>query len=111
MYAVVLVVVFLGALSMHMERMAGWGFLILCFAVGSVSALGLIWVRNQFSPRWHELSKLHKRLAIASGLILFVVLTFISNRHKPNEFANDAVVCFGIVFGLLLWGLARLTKS
>ena len=41
MYAVVLVVVFLGALSMHMERLAGWGFLILCFAVGSLSALGL----------------------------------------------------------------------
>ena len=111
LYAVVLVVVFLGALSMHMERMAGWGFLILCFVVGSLSGLGLIWVRNQLTPRWRELSRLQKRIAIASGLILIVVYTFVSNRHKPDEFANDAAVCFGVAVGLLLWGSARLMKS
>jgi hypothetical protein len=40
LFVTALVVVFLGALSMHMERMAGWGFLILCFVVGSLAGLG-----------------------------------------------------------------------
>jgi hypothetical protein len=111
LFLTVMIVVFLAALSMHMERTVGWGLLILCFAVGSLSGLGLIWVRNQLTPRWRVLSKLQKRVAIASALILVVVQTFVSNRHKANEFANDAAVCFGLVVGLSLWGLARLTKS
>ena len=106
----VLVVVFLGALSMHMERLAGWGFLILCFVVGSLGGLGLIWIRNQAALRWSELSKLRRRLGIITGVVLLLVVTFASNRHKPDEFANDAAVCFGLIVGFLLWGLARVTK-
>lgn len=109
--AMVLVVVFLGALSMHMERIAGWGFLILCFVVGSLGGLGLIWIRNQAALRWSELSKLQKRLGITTGVVLLLVVTFAANRHKPDEFANDGAVCFGLIVGFLLWGLARLTKS
>jgi hypothetical protein len=103
-----LVLVFLGALSMHAERMAGWGFLILCFVVGSLCGLGLIWIRNQAAQRWSALSKLQKRIGIATGVVLVVVVTFASNRHKPDEFANDAAMCFALVVALLLWGLARL---
>ena len=43
----VLGVVFLSALSMHMERIVGWSFLVLCFIVGSLGALAWIFVRNQ----------------------------------------------------------------
>jgi hypothetical protein len=105
---VVLIVVFLGALSMHVERMVGWGFLILCFVVGSLGGLGLIWIRNQAALRWNELSKLQKRIGIATGMVLVISVTFASNRHKPDEFANNAAVCFGLVVGSLLWGLAIL---
>ena len=108
LFVTALVVVFLGALSMHMERMAGWGFLILCFVVGSLAGLGLIWIRNQVSLRWGELSKLQKRIGIATGVVLVIVVTFASNHHKPDEFANDAATCFALVVVLLLWGLARL---
>ena len=104
----VLVVVFLGALSMHVERMVGWGFLILCFVVGSLGGLGLIWTRNRAAPRWNELSKLQKRIGVATGMVLIIIGTFASNRHKPDEFANDAAVCFGLVVASLLWGLASL---
>jgi hypothetical protein len=103
-----LAVVFLGALSMHMERMAGRGFLILCFVVGSLAALGVIWIRNQVTLRWSELSKQQKRIGIAAGVVLLIVVTFASNRHKPDEFANDAAVCFALVVAFSLWGLARL---
>jgi hypothetical protein len=106
--ATVLVVVFLGALSMHMERIVGWSFLLLCFVVGSLGGLGLIWIRNQAAPRWSELSKLQKRIGVASGVVLVVVVTFSTNRHKPDEFANDAAMCFALVVALSLLGLARL---
>ena len=105
---IVLVVVFLAAVSMHMERMAGWGFLILCFLVGSVSGLVLIWIRSQVATRWSELSKLQKRIGIATGVVLVLVVTFAANRHKPDEFANDAAMCFALIVALSLWGLARL---
>jgi len=105
---IVLILVFLGALSMHMERMAGWGFLILCFVIGSLGSLGIIWTRNQAGLRWSELSKLQKRIGIATGVVLVVVVTAASNRHKPDEFANDAALIFGLVVASLLWGLATL---
>ena len=42
------------------------------------------------------------------GIVLVVVVTFASNLHKPDEFANDAAVCFALVGALLFLGLARL---
>jgi hypothetical protein len=104
----VLVVVFLGALSIHAERMAGWGFFILCFVVGSLGGLGLLWIRNQVALRWSELPKVQKRIGIATGVVLVIVVTFASNRHKSDEFANDAAMCLGLVVAALLWGLASL---
>ncbi len=110
-FVIVLVVVFLGSLSMHVERIAGWDFLILCFVVGSVGGLAVIWIRNQAALRWNQLSKWQKRIGIATGVVFLLVVTFASNRHKPDEFANDAAMCFGLIVGFLLWGLARLMKG
>jgi low affinity Fe/Cu permease len=108
---IVMVAVFLGALSMHMERMAGWGFLTLCFVVGSVGGLAVISIRNQAAVGWNQLSKWQKRIGMATGIVLVLVVTFASNRHKPDEFANDAATCCALVIGLSLWGLARLMKG
>jgi hypothetical protein len=57
----VLVVVFLAGLSMHAERVMGWGFFILCFVVGSLSGLGLIWFRERSRFYWQtdEVQKAH----------------------------------------------------
>ena len=108
MIVAVLAVVFLAALSMHAERMAGWGFFILCFVVGSLAGLALIFVRDQTVLFWSQLPKSRRRIAIATAVPLILVVTFASNRHKPDEFANDAAVCFGLVVASLLWGLASL---
>jgi hypothetical protein len=108
MIVAVLAVVFLTALSMHVERMAGWGFFILCFIVGSLAGLALIFVRDQTVLFWSQLPKSRRRIVIATAVLLILVETFASNRHKPNEFANDAAVCFGLVVASLLWGLASL---
>jgi hypothetical protein len=97
----VLVVVFLSALSMHMERMAGWELLILCLIVVSVGWLGFSWVREHAHRHWNRLSKSRKRIAVACGVAIILIATFAVNRHRPNELANE----FAVVVGLLLWGL------
>jgi len=104
----VLVVVFLGALSMHMERMVGWGFLVLCFIVGSVGGLGYMWGREQFLWYWNRLPKSRRRIAIAAGVVLYIIGTFIADHHQPNEGFDDAIACFFVLFALLLWGLYRI---
>jgi hypothetical protein len=106
----VLAVVFLAALSMHVERTVGWGFFILCFIVGSLAGLALIFVRDQTVSFWSQLPKSRRRIAIATAVPLILVVTFASNRHKPDEFANDAAVCFGLIVASLLWGLAGLVS-
>jgi hypothetical protein len=106
-----LVVVFLSTLSMHMERMAGWGFLILCFVVGSVGGLGFIWLRKQSLLRWSQLPKSRRRIAIAIGVALILVLTLVANRHKPDELVNDSLICFAVLVALLFWGLYRITSG
>jgi Ca2+/Na+ antiporter len=109
--AAVLIVVFLSALSMHIERMAGWGFLILCFVVGSVGGLAFIWFQEQSHLRWSRLPRSTRRIAIAVGLPLILIVTFVANRHKPDEFANDAFACFAVFIVLLFWGFCRLVDS
>jgi predicted Na+-dependent transporter len=107
----VLLLVFLSALSMHMERMAGWGFLILCFVVGSVGGLAVIFVRNKTLSYWGQFPKSRRRIAIATAIPLILVVTFVANRHKPDEFANDAFACFAILIVLLFLGSCRLVDA
>jgi hypothetical protein len=104
MIVAVLAVVFLAALSMHMERMAGWGFLVLCFVVGSLGGLAVIFTRNKTLSYWSQLPKSRRRIVIATAIPLVLVVTFVANRHKPDEFANDALTCFTVLLVLLFWG-------
>lgn len=106
-----LAVVFLAALSMHMERMGGWGFLFLCFVVGSLGGLALIFVRTKALSYWSQFPKSRRRIAIATAIPLILVVTFVANRHKPDEFANDAFVCFAILVVLLFLGFCRLVDA
>jgi hypothetical protein len=101
-------VVFLGALSMHIDRMAGWGFLIFCSVVGSLGGFTFILGRNTTLSYWSQLPKSRRRIVIAAAIPLVLVATFVADRHKPSEFANDTLTCFTILLILLLWGLYRL---
>src|SRR5579872_4398753 len=96
----VLVVVFLSALSMRTERV-GWSFLILCFVVGSVGALGVFWLRDQLFLRWNRLPQSTRGIGISIGIILLLLVTFATNRHKPDKFANDALTCFAVIVAFL----------
>lgn len=107
----VLFVVFLSALTMHMEQMGGWGFLILCFVIGSVGGLGFIWLRNQFPLRWGRFPSPKRRIAIVVVIALALVVAFVANRHKPDEFANDALACFAVLFIVLFIGFSRLLDA
>lgn len=102
-----LVAVFVGALSMDMERF-GWGFLVLCFLVGSLGSWGYFWVRERLLLHWDRLPKPKRRIAIASVLALILVGIFFANRHKPDEATADVMACLGVVCVLLLWGLYRI---
>jgi hypothetical protein len=90
-----------------MERVRGWGFLILCFTVGSLGGWGAIWVRDRSALNWNRLPRSRKRIAIAIGIPLVLVATFVANRHKPDELANDVLTCFAVFVVLLFWGLYR----
>ena len=111
MIVAVLAVVFLAALTMHMERMAGWGFLVLCFVVGSLAGLALVFARNKTLSYWSQLPKSRKRIVFAAAIPLILVVTFVANRHKPDEFANDALTCFTVLLVLVFWGLYRFFSS
>jgi hypothetical protein len=103
----VLVVVFLAGLSMHAERVMGWGFFILCFVVGSLSGLGLIWFRERFRFYWHRQTKSRRCTAILVVVSLYIVATVIANRHKPDQVLYDTI---DILSGLLLWGMYRIVS-
>jgi hypothetical protein len=104
----VLVVVFLGGLSMHMERIMGWGFFVLCFVVGSVGGLSLAWSRGLFLLHWNKLPKSRRRIAISAGLSLYIIGNFIANRHKPDEGFHDTMTVLLVLGLLLFWGLYRI---
>jgi hypothetical protein len=105
--AAALVVVFLAGLSMQVERRVGWGFFILCFIVGSLGGLGVMWGRDQLLLGWNRLSKVHKRIAIAAGVPLVVTGIIVADRHKPDELALDVLAVFVALF---IWGTYRLTS-
>lgn len=105
---VVLLVVFAGAVSMHMERLRGWGFLVACFVAGSVAGLGYLWVRKRIQFAWNRLSNRRKAALIVAGVVLFLAGTFISNYGKPDAVTNNILAVGGIIVALLMWGLYHL---
>ncbi len=100
----VLVVVFLGGLNLHAERARGWGFFILCFVVGSAGGLAFILFRDRFRFHWNRQTKPRRRAAMAGIVTLYIVATFVANRHKPDAWFYDTIDVLG---GLLLWGMYR----
>lgn len=110
MRAVVIVAVFLAAVSAHMERLRGWTFLIVCFVAGSIGGLGVIWARNRFLLRWNPLRKSTKRIVLAAVIGIYLIATFVANHHKPDGDVDDLLACLSIIGILLLWGLYRITS-
>lgn len=98
---------FLGAVSMSMERLHGWSFIVLCFVASLLGALGYLWARDRLFPSWERLPK--ARRAFLVGLTAAIVLAgrFIANRHKPDEQIADVMIGAGILAALALVELYR----
>jgi hypothetical protein len=108
MRGLALSVVFVGTLSVHMERFLGWGGFILCFFAATLGGMGFLWVKSQFLLRWNELAKSRRIILVVLGITLFLLYAFASNRHKPDEDFHDVMACLGVSGLLTLWGLYRL---
>jgi hypothetical protein len=83
------------------------GLLHSCFVVGSAGGLGYIWFRERARLYWNGQTKRGKRIATAAIVLLYIAVTIISNRHKPDQVFDDVVE---IVGGLLLWGMCRVVS-
>jgi len=70
--------------------------------------LGFIWLRKQSLLRWSLLPKSRRRIGNTIEVALILAVTFVANRHKPDEFANDALMYFAVLVTLLFWGLYRI---
>jgi len=99
----VLVVVFVAAVSMHMERLRGWGFLVLCFVVGSIGGLGFVWVKGRFQLAWNGLPKTRQAVLVGAAIAVVLVAAFILNYGSPDAAFNNFVTVGCIILALLLW--------
>jgi hypothetical protein len=106
--AAVVVVVFVAAVSMHMERLRGWGFFVLCFVVGSIGGLGFVLVKRRLQTVWNGLRRRQRALIVVAAIAVVLLTSFLWNYGKPDATFNDFVTVGGIIVALLLWGLYRL---
>lgn len=109
--ALVLTAVFLGAVSLHVERVAGWSIFILCFAVGSVGGLAMMWARHQLYEKWDRTPRKHRTILIVLAIPVVMLISIASNYGKPDATFNivGTVVC--ICLALALWGCYRLFSA
>ncbi len=104
----VLAAVFLAAVSMRMQAVRGWGFLILCFIVSSIGAFGFLAVKAPFQTIWSGINWKWKFLVVVIGITVVLATSFLRNRSTPDAAENDFLAVFGVLAALSLWGLYRL---
>ncbi len=108
MLSAVILAAFLGAVSMNMQRLQGWGFLILCLIAGSLGGLGYLWARDRVLPAWERLPKIKRLFLILLMAAIVLGARFIANRHKPDEEFADLLACIGVLVALALLGAYRI---
>jgi hypothetical protein len=106
--AVAILAAFLAAVSMNMQRLHGWGFIILCVLAVFLGGIGYLWARDRVLPAWERLPKARRIFLIALAAAVVLGSRLIVNRHKPNEELADLVAGAGVLVALALLGLYRL---
>lgn len=99
------VVVFAAAVSMHMERIRGWGFLVLCLLVGSMGGFGYILVKRRVATVWAGLPKKQKAALVGGVIAVALLVSVVQNHGRPDASYNNFMTVVGITLALLLWGL------
>jgi hypothetical protein len=105
---IALVVVFVAAVSMHMERLRGWGFLVLCLVVGSIGGLGFVLVKGRLQLVWNGLPKKRQALLVGAAIAIVLLASFAWNYGSPDAASDNFVTVVCVILALLLWGLYRL---
>ena len=104
MLAAAILAAFLAAVSMNMQRLHGWSFIILCVIAASLGGIGYLLARDRVLPTWEQLPKLRRVLLIALAAAIVLGARLIVNRHKPNEQSADVLAGIGVLVALgLLW--------
>jgi ABC-type uncharacterized transport system permease subunit len=93
--AAAILTAFLGAVSMTMERLHGWSFLVFCFVASLLGAVGYRWARERL-------------LVVVLTAAVVLAGRLIANRHKPNEEFADVLAGIGVLVALAVFGLYRL---
>jgi Na+/melibiose symporter-like transporter len=104
-YGAALIAVLVTALSMHLERLVGWGVLLACFLVGSLGGLGFVRARKQLAPSWSRLSKSGRVTVLLGCAAAVLVGVFVANPHSASDGATHVIGYVVVV--LVLWGLYR----
>jgi len=105
--AAVILAAFVGAVSVFMERLHGWSFIILCAIAALLGGIGY-GARNLVLPTWKRLPKVRRFLLIALTAVIVLAGRLVANRHSPDEQFADVLVCLGFLVALALVGLYRL---
>ncbi len=108
--AVVLGVVFLGALSLHMERLGGWGFLLLCFAVGSIGGFAWMCGSSYLKQKWVGLARKQKLLLVLAACVIYVVISGVKNYGAPDAGFKNFSAFLTLSLVMLLFGAYKLVS-
>ena len=105
--AATILATFLAAVSMNMQRLQGWSFILLCVIAVMLGAVGYIWARDRVLSTWEQLPKSRRLLLIALMAAIVLGARLIVNRHKSGAQFADAMAALGVLVALALLGLYR----
>lgn len=104
LYAATLVIVFISAMSMNMQRLGGWGFLLLCFAVGAVGGAAAIFGTRAAQRKWAEFHTGQKALLLGTVIGGWIATAYLTGS---NLFDHIFTICAL----LILWGAYSLLSG
>jgi peptidoglycan/LPS O-acetylase OafA/YrhL len=107
--AVAILAAFLGAVSMVVQELYGWSFIVLCALAGLLGGIGYR-ARDLVLPTWKRLPKAKRLVLVALTAAIILASRFVANRHKPNAQMADLMIGIGVLVALALVGLYRLTS-
>lgn len=108
--AAAILAAFLAVVSMYMERLHGWSFILLCIIAVLLGAVGYMWARDRVLPAWEPLPRARRLLLVVLAAAIVLAARLIANQHKPNEQIADVVAGIGVLVALALLGLYRLVS-
>ena len=106
--AAAILAAFLAAISLNMQKLHGWSFIVLCVIAASLGGIGYLWARDRVLPTWERLPKVRRLFLIALAAAIVLGARLIANRHKPNEQFADVMAGIGVLVALGLLGLYRI---